>query len=195
MNGGFNAINTLYGDVQTINGGFLVAGGDDTLFGGVGVMNTIYGDFGTVANNSDPASVISGGNDTIYGATNTMDVMWGDWGDSFTTSNTVVGTFITGMDTFVFRPSGGLDAIMDFESGKDKVDLSRFVLSLDTNDNETFEFDDLAPLWVDLNGDLALDFDDDGDLTDDVLLFDRIAFNPNPDAPDFGLVAGDFIFV
>jgi len=174
ITGGAGAVNVIYGDVATISGGFLVTGGNDTLIGGVGGQNTIYGDFNFISNNADSASVISGGDDTIIGAANTMDVMYGDW---FIIANTGFGTFITGADTFVIAPSGGLDAIMDFESDKDKVDLSGFGHTLDIDGSDTFEFADLDPLWVDFgDGTLTLDFDGDGDLTDDILYFNRIDY-------------------
>jgi len=189
MTGGANAVNLIYGDVQSVDNAANVTGGNDTIHAGVGgAQNTIYGDFNSVVP-VDENSVIQGGDDVIYGAAGTTDVIWGDW---VATLN-VGATTVTGSDTFVFGPGGGLDAIMDFESGKDQVDLSGFGLELDSNEDGFFTFDDLDPFWANLGGDLALDFDRDGDLTDDVLLFDRIAYT-TPDDPAFGLTADDFLF-
>ena len=68
-----------------------------------------------------------GGGDTVSGGAGD-DVIIGGAGDDFLEGGrlTKVGDKGTGNDTFVFAPGHGNDAIADFNSGEDKIDLSAF---------------------------------------------------------------------
>ena len=85
-------------------------GGDDLLFGGSG-GDTIRGDAPDLYQNS------VGGDDTVVGGAGN-DTLWGDGAlhDSAT----------TGADIFVFAPGSDIDTIEDFESSKDKIDVSGY---------------------------------------------------------------------
>jgi Ca2+-binding RTX toxin-like protein len=103
----------------------------------------------------------SGGNDTLISAEGS-DVIWGD-------ASVVGRRAATGADLFVI-PAGGHDQIMDFQPGKDHIELFSFA-----------SFQQLSPQLQD-TGDGVL-----------------IAFGPNSDLLIRGvtagqLSAGDFIF-
>jgi Ca2+-binding RTX toxin-like protein len=89
-------------------------GGNDTLVttAGPGANVIMYGDGQTLADHA------RGGNDVlISGASN--DQMWGD--------AAVVGPQATrGVNRFVFAPGNGHDQIMDFQPGKDHIELDGF---------------------------------------------------------------------
>jgi Ca2+-binding RTX toxin-like protein len=186
ITGGTNADNSLYGDAfwVTFSGdGAVFNGGDDVIKGGDGSLaaNDLFGDAQTVIFN-DHSVTFNGGDDTLISGTGASDVMRGD-------AVLLVGagnaTIIGGADTFVFAPNNGRDTILDFHTADgDKVDLSAFGFT---------SYDDLDPFWTNVFGDQALDFDGDGNGFGNVVIFDNIAFDADPDVI-VGLGAGDFIF-
>ncbi|HKR86797.1 MAG TPA: hypothetical protein VJS38_01355 [Phenylobacterium sp.] len=107
----------LYGDARVLYGH--AHGGDDLLTvqgAPIGApfptTTTVYGDGEQLLGHS------VGGDDTLVGSTN-QDIMYGD--------AAVVGPHArTGADLFVFSPSNGHDQIMDFEPGKDRIELQGF---------------------------------------------------------------------
>lgn len=94
-------------------------GGNDLLVA-VAQGGLMYGDAQEVRQNSGSAAHVVCGNDTLVSGTGNDD-MWGDVGGSYP------GT-VTGADTFVFNRNSGHDAIEDFETGKDKVDLRAYAV-------------------------------------------------------------------
>lgn len=91
-------------------------GGNDLL------MNTaqggsMYGEAERVFADTDVTGVVCG-NDTLVSGTGSDD-MWGD------TGNRLPG-LVTGADTFVFLRNSGQDAIEDFETGRDMIDLRAY---------------------------------------------------------------------
>ena len=60
-----------------------------------------------------------GGNDRLVSG-GSDDEMWGD-------ARTMIGNAVGGEDTFVFDADCGTDRIMDFEQGKDMIELRGFV--------------------------------------------------------------------
>jgi len=188
--------NSLYGEERFVflSAGENFTGGDDVITAGNDVRNFLYGDIQSA--NGDASNTFTGGNDTLIGGTNSEDVLIGDWssfgGDPVDGDPVLNG----GEDTFVIKQSGGKDTIWDFRSTDDDPDTARVGDKVDLSDFGFAGFDSLNGLWYDNFGSLALDFDGNGDGFGDVLIFANIAFvNTDPDALDFGLVAGDFIFV
>ena len=87
-------------------------GGDDVIVGGSNAPYVMmYGD-GAL---SDQAR---GGNDILIAGSNSFEIMWGD--------GPKTGTTRGGSDTFVFATGSGRDQIMDFEQGKDHIDLTGY---------------------------------------------------------------------
>ncbi|MDB5449835.1 MAG: hypothetical protein JWQ52_963 [Phenylobacterium sp.] len=106
---------TMYGDGQTIGGH--ASCGADTLSGPTGelfpVVTTMYGDGATLDGQAQ------GGDDVLVSGKSAADVMWGD--------AAVVGPHATtGADRFVFAAPNGHDQIMDFQPGKDRIELDGF---------------------------------------------------------------------
>jgi len=134
------SLGTAYGDAGTMSGH--AVGGDDTVTGPIAFgdahslsdyaqggddlvtgkdqspywRNLLYGD------GAELLDYASGGNDTVVGISTAADRMWGD-------AATVQSTATTGADLFVIRPDGGRDEIMDFEPGKDRIELDGFGLT------------------------------------------------------------------
>lgn len=113
-----HALNHLYGDARILQGGAI--GGDDLLVAGSApdaagpaAWNWLYGDGEALLDEA------RGGSDTLIGGAHNADVMWGD-------AITVEVSAATGADTFVLNPEGGHDEIMDFEPGKDTMELNGF---------------------------------------------------------------------
>jgi len=112
-----SAIVRMYGDGQTL--GDAVTCGNDTLSGapafpvaGSGVTTTLYGDGESLLGRA------RGGDDLLISRSGD-DIMWGD--------AAVVGLHAaTGADRFVFSPTNGHDHIMDFQPGKDRIELDGF---------------------------------------------------------------------
>jgi hypothetical protein len=106
---------TAYGDAETLSG--FAIGGDDTLIGFIGVIPgataRMYGDGAELLDRS------RGGDDTLISGETTNELMWGD-------AAFVASSAKTGADTFAFSPNNGQDRIMDFESGKDHIELKGF---------------------------------------------------------------------
>jgi Ca2+-binding RTX toxin-like protein len=95
-------------------------GGNDWLHGGAGA-DRLVGDADIMSGDS------RGGNDRLIGGKGN-DTLFGDFDLPLSidfgfhdTSNVVHGA-----DTFIFTPGSGLDVIGDFQSGKDKIDLSDY---------------------------------------------------------------------
>jgi Ca2+-binding RTX toxin-like protein len=63
-----------------------------------------------------------GGDDTLVGDSSTADQMWGD-------AMVLSPTATTGADLFLFHPGGGHDQIMDFELGRDRIEIDGFGFS------------------------------------------------------------------
>jgi len=128
-----------YGDAQGISG--FAVGGDDTVSGSLaygdaqllsddaqggddvveGLGNTtssplLFGDGEVLLDNA------RGGEDTMVGDSSTADQMWGD-------GMILSPTATTGADLFLFHPGGGHDQIMDFELGKDRIEIDGFGFS------------------------------------------------------------------
>jgi len=107
----------LYGDAGVLNGH--AQGGDDVLSVQSGdphvmypTITTLYGDGEQLLGHS------VGGNDTLV-SSNYSEIMYGD--------AAVVGPHAkTGADLFVFSPPNGHDQIMDFQPGKDHIELEGF---------------------------------------------------------------------
>ncbi|HKT53630.1 MAG TPA: hypothetical protein VJP88_04215 [Caulobacteraceae bacterium] len=137
----------LYGDAQTMSGH--AQGGDDTLTAQAGSGGVMYGDAYTLkdrAHGGDDLLVgapnLTGadpyhpnnrmygdgqellgdahaGNDTLVSGLGSPDLMWGD--------AAVVGpNAVRGDNLFVFAPQNGHDQIMDFQPGKDRIELEGF---------------------------------------------------------------------
>lgn len=108
----------LYGDAQILSGH--AHGGDDLLTvqssGGI-IENgsTLYGDGEQLLGHA------AGGDDTLV-SSSYAETMYGD--------AAVVGPHATtGADLFVFSPPNGHDQIMDFQPGKDRIELKGFDLT------------------------------------------------------------------
>jgi len=102
---------TAYGDAQTLTD--YAQGGDDLVAGRVDFPNfqsALYGDGAELLGHAQ------GGDDTIVGTAYAPDLMWGD-------AATVAATATTGADLFVFHLNDREDQIMDFEPGKDRIEL------------------------------------------------------------------------
>lgn len=147
--------------------------GDDVMFGGLG-DDTLYGGLGNDAlNGGDGNDVLFGGpgNDIIRGGLG-QDTLHGGVG-----TDRLYGGL--GADTFIFssrhdsRPGAGRDSILDFESGIDKIDLSRFDAYVEVPGHQPLVFSSAGPashsVWLnyepngaslraDLNGDGRPDF-------------------------------------
>ena len=116
---GTHAINHLYGDARVLQGYSI--GGNDVLIAQGQVelsvspaLTWLYGDGEALLDRSQ------GGNDTLFSGANTAELMWGD-------AATVAPTATTGADLFVFAPQNGHDEIMDFQPGKDRIELNGLV--------------------------------------------------------------------
>jgi len=105
---------TLYGDAKLLSDGAI--GGDDTLVGASAfdqAFTVMYGDGEQLLGHAQ------GGDDVLVGGTTSNDTMWGD-------AATVGPQAGTGSDRFVFAPQTGHDQIMDFQPGKDHIELDGF---------------------------------------------------------------------
>jgi hypothetical protein len=94
-------------------------GGDDVVTGedhSPYWKNLLYGDGAELLDHA------SGGNDTVVGTDSAADQMWGD-------AATVQSTATTGADLFVIRSYGGQDEIMDFQPGKDRIEIDGYGLT------------------------------------------------------------------
>ncbi len=91
--------------------------GDDDLHGGGG-DDHLYGDF-AAEHPSSGSGTVYGGADTLVGGGGN-DTLYGDFGG--VTNITAVG----GADVFLFANGDGVDTIMDFGRGADRIDVSAF---------------------------------------------------------------------
>ncbi|CAN7568797.1 Ig-like domain-containing protein [Phenylobacterium sp. LjRoot225] len=131
------SIGVAYGDAGTMSGN--AVGGRDTVtavvaFGDAGSLtdnaqggddvvtgedhapywtNLLYGDGAELLDHA------RGGNDTVVGTSSADDQMWGD-------AATVQSTATTGADLFVIQWNGGRDEIVDFELGKDRIEVDGY---------------------------------------------------------------------
>jgi len=113
-----------YGDAKTLSGS--AVGGDDTVTASTaapGVSTEIYGDGAELLDHA------KGGNDRLISGIGD-DRMWGD-------AAVVAPAAQTGADIFAFSSHNGRDSIMDFEPGKDHIELDGFGFA---------SFNDVAPL-------------------------------------------------
>lgn len=145
--GGHGSPASLYGDAETMSGHSM--GGDDTITGVTGAPEQMIGDASLLTNNAHggddlliagantvpnvPQGGVNamygdgltlsghahGGNDTLVSGQGSTDLMWGD-------AATVGPDATTGADRFVFAPANGHDQIMDFQLGKDIIELAGF---------------------------------------------------------------------
>jgi hypothetical protein len=90
-----------------------------------------------------------GGNDRLETGPGNDDL----WGDAVVKDAKV----ITGSDTFVFGPNTGNDTIHDFESGKDRIDLTSFA-SLGIHSLQDLD-------WEVISGDTHLQLADNTSIT------------------------------
>lgn len=93
--------------------------GHDELWGGLGDDLVDAGVGNDIANGSD-------GNDTVLGGHGNDRLMGGEGDDTLTGGQ--------GRDEYWFLPESGQDVITDFEIGKDKVDLHRYVWEFGKNE-------------------------------------------------------------
>jgi hypothetical protein len=134
---------TAYGDAQSLTD--YAQGGDDLVAGRIDYPNfqsALYGDGAELLGHA------TGGDDTIVGTTSAPDLMWGD-------AATVAATATTGADLFVFQPDNNHDQIMDFEPGKDRIELDGFGFS---------GFADLASHFQTTADGVLISFDADNDV-------------------------------
>lgn len=119
--GATQALNVMVGDAYYLFGG--ERGGADTLTGGgVDTVNILIGD--AYAMDWDAMA----GRDKFYSGAGT-DIMIGDAysvGGGGDDAVVLEDGPPRGADTFIFRNGNGEDAILDFEAGHDKIDVSAF---------------------------------------------------------------------
>ncbi len=109
----------MFGDAQTLTG--FAQGGNDRLVGAsnipegapFGGPNHLYGDGLQLLDHAHA------GDDTLVSGTISDDIMWGD-------AATVGPDAVRGRNLFVFAPQNGHDQIMDFQPGKDRIELAGF---------------------------------------------------------------------
>ncbi|MDH6059494.1 hypothetical protein NWP17_03425 [Chrysosporum bergii ANA360D] len=144
---------TLYGDGLLLDNS--TAGNDEFdantnfggLYGGAG-DDTLYGDGLSLKNSTAGNDTLYGqdGNDTIYGdglslinSTPGNDVLWGGPGNDilYGDAPTIAYGFVQvyGADRFIFAPGDKQDTIMDYQQGRDKLDLTSFGVTNLTNLN------------------------------------------------------------
>ncbi len=135
LSGGAGA-DTIYGDGTATGAGYsaTLIGGDDLVRGGSGA-DVLYGD-GTVSGSA--GATLTGGADLLR-AGKGNDVIWGDGTAAVTAVPGVDAVLDGGADTFVFRATDGLDAVMDFRiADGDTMRLVGTALAwgdLDSNDS------------------------------------------------------------
>ncbi|CAN7258355.1 Ig-like domain-containing protein [Phenylobacterium sp. LjRoot225] len=152
---------TAYGDAESLTDN--AQGGNDLLLG----YDTINPPPGANLRYGDGAELLGaaqGGDDTLVGGTG-ADQMWGD-------AATVAATATTGADLFVFSPSGGHDQIMDFEAGKDRIELDGFGFS---------DFADLSSHFQATSNGVLISLDANNDVLVRGVTVDQLS-------------AGDFVF-
>lgn len=169
-------VDYLYGDAgnDVLNG----MGGQDYLWGGTG-QDTLNG------GNGDDELHGDRGNDVVLGGAGS-DTLFGDDGNDTLAAGSGDDTLYggNGADLFVFVPGegNGINTIMDFTSGIDKIDLSAFSLMQGYDAalvRRGIAFDSLSQrLTVDANGDgytdITIDFRDTSsrsfNITTDIVL-------------------------
>jgi len=110
----------MYGDAHTLTGH--ARGGHDVLVGGANVSHGVSGADPYHPNNrmyGDGQELLGhaqAGNDTLVSGQGSPDLMWGD-------AATVGPHATTGDDLFVFALPNAHDQIMDFQPGKDRIEL------------------------------------------------------------------------
>ena len=113
----------MYGDAHTLTD--YARGGDDLLVGGANVSHGISGADPYHPNNKmygDGLELLGhaqAGNDTLVSGQGSPDLMWGD-------AATVGLQTTRGDNLFVFAPPNAHDEIMDFQPGKDRIELDGF---------------------------------------------------------------------
>jgi hypothetical protein len=106
---------TAYGDAKTLTDD--AQGGDDLVQGSFTAQapfgpNRLYGDGAELSGHAH------GGDDTLVGGAGS-NLMWGD-------AASVAATATTGADLFVFQANHRHDQIMDFQVGKDRIEVDGF---------------------------------------------------------------------
>ena len=156
-----NNINFMVGDAEKL--GENTRAGNDTLIGGPDMAaNFMYGDglYVYVVQGGGPDYLVTQpkcGDDILISGIASNDTMVGDAISSIITLSdgsvvTVdgVGSAVRGRDTFVFAPDNGIDVVLDFQSGFDKLDLTAYGSALNfaalstvvTGGNLTIPFDE-----------------------------------------------------
>ena len=100
-----------YGDAQTMSDHAF--GGNDVVMG-----SSTHGEIDLYGDAETLSGYAAGGNDRLISGSGN-ERMWGD-------AANVAASAHTGADTFVFSPLNGHDTIMDFQTGKDHIDLSNY---------------------------------------------------------------------
>lgn len=133
---GENGADTIYGgaDGDTINGGqggdiLIGDAGADTINGGTEDDSIDGGTEGDILNGEDGSDFIQGGDgaDTINGGS-AADDLRGDAGNDLITGGTGGDTMRGGADSdiFFFAINSGVDVIVDFQDGIDKLNLAGY---------------------------------------------------------------------
>jgi hypothetical protein len=134
-----------YGDAVTLSG--QARGGNDTVAGSAfrsapeGFLAVMYGDGQTLAGHAQA------GNDVLISGPND-EQMWGD-------AEVVGPQAARGVNRFVFTPQNGHDQVLDFQLGKDHLELDGFGFS---------GFQDLASHFQPTVGGVLISFDADDDI-------------------------------
>jgi Ca2+-binding RTX toxin-like protein len=110
LNGG-DGHDSLFGDAYEMSG--RAFGQNDKLEGGAG-RDSLFGD-AFEAGIGARAVDVRGGDDVLIGGSGN-DALWGDFAN-------VDGKVSTGRDIFMFHQGSGQDLILDFEVGKDLIDI------------------------------------------------------------------------
>jgi Ca2+-binding RTX toxin-like protein len=106
--------------------------GVDTLLGNRGEDSLHGGEDNDIIYGTEDSDFLEGGkgNDTLWGGREN-DTLWGGVGDDFLSGDSGDDFLIggSGNDRFLLGANSGMDTILDFELGKDAIDLSRGLTS------------------------------------------------------------------
>jgi hypothetical protein len=135
---------TAYGDAKTLTDD--AQGGDDLVQGSFTAQepfgaNRLYGDGAELSGHAH------GGADTVIGGAGS-NLMWGD-------AASVAATATTGADLFVFQANNRHDQIMDFQVGKDRIEVDGFGFT---------GFADLSSHFQTTAGGILISFDADNNV-------------------------------
>ena len=185
---------TLLGEAgnDSLNGGggadLAIGGtGDDWIFGGAGDDALAGGEGRDTLLGSTGADLLEGGagDDVLFGGADDDTLDGGDGNDRIgggDGDDVLEGGL--GADRFWFAPGFGVDTILDFEAGTDRIGLVAF---RSANGGSPLDFGQLLVGATSVGQVVALDLDRDGVAdTADRIVFAGLAGDP--------FVAGDFIF-